>query len=317
MAGEAGTLLNGDNMHINDVLTLFLRAGSSALLSPKTLDWYEYELRQFFKWLEQQPYRNGNWLQPYVIEEYLDAGRQRGLAPATVAGKHRALRGFFAWLVKRGHIKESPMNEVLIPHVPKKEPRRTELHEYLRLIESIPQKSWIDLRDRLIINILFLCGLRLDECASLELEDFRLSESVLVVRNAKGGDHRPVPLLPAVAKAFVAYVYARPAPHAKGEHLLFLGSDGGGNAEQTLLPGGIRQMLRRRCKRAGVRNLNPHAFRHGLAVYLLNQGGDMSLVQKILGHSRISTTADHYAAWLTEGVIKQYADKMKNVEDSE
>jgi site-specific recombinase XerD len=59
--------------------------------------------------------------------------------------------------------------------------------------------------------------------------------------------------------------------------------------------------------------LNPHSFRHGLAMYLLNAGGDMSLVQKILGHAQITTTARHYAEWLTAGVVREYSERMHGV----
>jgi integrase len=73
-------------------------------------------------------------------------------------------------------------------------------------------------------------------------------------------------------------------------------------------------MLRRRCQVAGLRMLNPHSFRHGLAMLMLNErGADMSLVQKVLGHSQISTTARHYAEWLTEGIQREFADKMRGV----
>jgi integrase/recombinase XerC len=141
-------------MHIDEALTHFLRAQNAALLSPKTINWYEYELRQFFKWLDQQSYRNGNWLQPYVIDAYLADGRARNLAPATISGKYRALSGFFNWLVQRKYIQESPVKALPASHVPKKAPRRTELDEYLQLVESIPQVTWLELRDWLIIKIL-------------------------------------------------------------------------------------------------------------------------------------------------------------------
>ena len=72
-------------------------------------------------------------------------------------------------------------------------------------------------------------------------------------------------------------------------------------------------MVRRRCKTAGLRVLNPHSFRHGLAMMLLNKGGDMSLVQKVLGHSQISTTARFYAEWLNDGMAREFTEKMKGV----
>lgn len=298
-------------MNVTDLLDQFLAGHLAAGHSPKTVEWYRYEVARFFDWLLKNGLNNGNWLRPEIIERYLAASRAAGNAPATVAGHYRGLQGFFNWLVQRQLINESPMRIVAAPKVPKKSPRRADLAEFDRLLESIPHATWIDLRDRLIINILFLCGLRLAECAALTALDFRTQEHLLVVREGKGGHERFVPMLPAVERAFVAYLFARPQDYAT-DHL-FLGCNGAGRVRGLILPGGIRQMVKRRCRRAGVRVLNPHSFRHGLAMHLLNRGGDMSLVQKILGHSQISTTAKHYAEWLTDGMLREFSEKMRGV----
>jgi site-specific recombinase XerD len=297
-------------MTVDELLEQFLAGHLSAGHSPRTVDWYRYELRRFFDWLLAQRLHNGNWLRPEVIESYLAASRAGGNAPATVAGHYRALQGWFNWLVQRGHLAVSPMADIAAPKVPKKRPKRVELAEFDRLVESIPPVRWVDLRDRLIVNVLFLCGLRLAECSRLKSSDFRTSEHLLLVREGKGGNDRLVPMLPAVERAFVAYVFNRPACEA---HALLLGSDGAGNPRGAITTGGIRQMVRRRCARAGIRVLNPHAFRHGLAMHLLNKGGDMSLVQKVLGHAQITTTARHYAEWLTEGLTREFVEKMGGV----
>lgn len=297
-------------MSVDELIEQFLAAHLSAGHSRRTVDWYRYELRRFFAWLMAERLHNGNWLKPEVIERYLAHSRERGNQPATVAGHYRGLRGFFNWLVERGHIAASPLALVPAPKVPRKRPRRAELSEFDQLVESIPQVRWVDLRDRLIVHILFLCGLRLAECARLTAADFRTSEHLLLVRQGKGGNDRLVPLLPAVERALVAYLWNRPACDADA---LLLGANGAGNPRGAITPGGIRQMVRRRCKRAEMRALNPHSFRHGLAMHLLNKGGDMSLVQKVLGHSQIGTTARHYAEWATEGLTREFAEKMGGV----
>lgn len=298
-------------MSVDELLEQFLAGHVSAGHSPRTVDWYRYEVGRFFAWLLASRLQNGNWLRPEIIERYLAESRERdGNEPATVAGHYRGLQGFFNWLQRRGYIEASPLAQVPAPKVPKKRPRRAELSEFDQLLESIPSRRWIDLRDRLIVNVLFLCGLRLAECARLRASDFRTSEHLLLVREGKGGDDRLVPLLPAVERALVVYLFARPAWETD---TLLLGANGAGKPRGPVTPGGIRQMVRRRCLRAEMRALNPHAFRHGLAMHLLNQGGDMSLVQKVLGHSQISTTARHYAEWATDGLTREFAEKMGGV----
>lgn len=301
-------------MTVYQLLDLYLQSLAALNRSPRTILWYEEECKRFFRWLESNRLHNGNWLRREIIEQYLANSRTppptgAGNAPATVAGHYRALRGFFAWLVEREHIDCSPMSTMKPPHVPRTEPKRTAVDEYLRLLESIPQETWIDNRDILIVQTLFLCGVRLGECTRLTAADYRTSQHLLRVDGKTGV--RLVPLLPPVERALVAYRFTRPdtsEPH------LFVASDRGRSGPLVALQEkGIYQMLRRRCQRIGVRNLNPHSFRHGLAMHLLNTGGDMSLVQKVLGHSQISTTAKHYADWMTEGLVSEFAEKMRGL----
>lgn len=307
-------------MNANDLLDLFLAAQASQNHSARTIEWYRYEIQRFFTWLQTNSLHNGNWLQASVIERYLAASREgekttgigkkpNGNEPATVAGHYRALRVFFGWLKERDYIDRSPMIDMKPPKVDKKQPKRAALAEFVRLLDSLPSDDWIGLRDQLIVNVLFLCGVRLGECAGLKAADFHLAEHVLAVDGKTGP--RLVPLLPAVEKAFMAYLFVRPA--WTDDHL-FLAANGARHVKGVILPGGIYQMLRRHCRNARMRMLNPHSFRHGLAMMMLNErGADMSLVQKVLGHAQISTTAGFYAEWLTDGMVKDFTEKMRGL----
>lgn len=296
-------------MRIDDLIVMFLDAHASTNHSERTIDWYRYEIRRFFTWLEAEGLHNGNWLRPEIVERYLADDRKNKKSPFTILGHYQALKGFFSWLVKREYIERSPLDAIAKPETPDHEPRRVDLEDYVILLDSIPQDDWVDLRDRLIITTFFLCGIRREECARLEAADYRTHQHLLLV-HGKGDKDRLVPLLPAVERALVAYLFARPQ---WARPRLFLAADGGGNPTGEISGGGIYQMLRRRSRAVGMQTLNPHAFRHGLAMYLLNEGGDMSLVQKVLGHSQISTTAKHYAQWLTQGMMREFTEKMKGL----
>ncbi|MBE2240126.1 MAG: tyrosine-type recombinase/integrase [Caldilineaceae bacterium] len=291
------------------LLALFCQSLAAQNRSRRTILWYEQEVRRFFDWLERSGLGGGNWLRAEVVEAYLAYCRdERGNAPATVAGHYRALYGWFKWLAGREYIALSPMTTLRPPHVPDAEPRRTQVEEYAQLLDSIPSSTWVDARDRLIVTVLFLSGVRLGECARLQAADFRTHEHLLKVDGKTGP--RLVPLLPAVERAFVAYLFARPA---SVEPRLFLAADGGKRAKGAIQEKGIYLMLRRRCQRAGLRMLNPHSFRHGLAMHLLNEGGDASLVQKVLGHAQITTTMRHYADWVLDGLAREFSSKMKGL----
>ena len=296
-------------MSVDELLDLFLAGHAAAGHSAATIGWYRFQIQRFLTWLRASGLHNTNWLTPETIECYLAESRRSGNAPATVAGHYRALRVFFGWLVKRGHTEVSPLAEMKPPKVPRREPKRAALAEYVALLDSIPVETWIGLRDQLIVTTLFLCGVRRGELARLRAKDYRINEHALAVTGKTGP--RLVPLLPAVERAFVAYVYARPAwPTDR----LLLATNGAGDPVGPMSPGAIYQMLRRRCRVAKLRTLNPHSFRHGLAMLMLNdRHADMSLVQKVLGHSQIGTTAAFYAEWRTDGVLREFSEKMRGL----
>lgn len=295
-------------MKLTDVIDLFVRSKSAEGLSEKTLDWYRANLLAFVRFLERAGVNGSNWLQTGTIEAFLVSERER-VSPSTVAARFRALRPFFVWLEENPDFRiPSPMKRMKPPKVSHGQPRQADGAAVDRLLASIPLGTWGDLRDRLIITILDCCGLRAAEVCGLALGDFDLDAGVLVVRAGKGGDDRPVPFLPDVARALRAFLLLHPG--LPGRVLMAsadgssLGTDGG------LTVSGLRQMLERRCEAAGLEYMNPHSFRHGLAMRLLNKGADMSLVQAILGHSRIATTQQFYARWLVSGLKAQYTEVM-------
>jgi integrase len=110
--------------------------------------------------------------------------------------------------------------------------------------------------------------------------------------------------------ALVDYLYSRPA-YAGPE--LWLSSDNRGGAKGPLNYWTIRQILRRRCERAGVRNLNAHSFRHAFATELLNAGADLSAVSAIMGHSSTKVTEAIYAKWLPAGIQREYNEAWKRI----
>lgn len=289
-------------MEFSALIAEFLAACAAENRSPRTVQWYGDHLRVFYRWLLEQ--RNPDPLARQTIAAYY-AHRASTVKPETVDGDHRALRVFCHWLITAEYITQSPVDAIKRKPAPRKPKRRAELEDFQRLVDSIAPTTWVDLRDRLLVNMLFLCGVRVGEAIGCTVGDFDVRTKLVTVTGKTGT--RLVPLLPPVIESFVAYVYMRPPAPTPA---LFLSAKGDLTQRGELTPNGVRQMLRRRCVVAGIAYINPHAFRHGLAMYLLNKGGDMSLVQRVLGHSRITTTAEHYAAWLTEDLSREFAERM-------
>ena len=297
-------------MRLDQALESFLVAKESANRSADTLDFYRRNVQVFIAWLERQiaagKIDGADWCQPATIERFLAHERRRNLSPYTVHARYRSLRALFGWLESRHGI-PSPVSAVEEPERPDKAPRQVELEAVERLVDSIPAgdgATWADLRDRLVLLLFFWTGLRLSELAALHVPDVDVKRRLIYVQRGKGHKARYVPIPSGTPALLLEYLMARP-PWSGPE--LFLGNDGAGGVRGAIQAGGIRTMIRRRCQAAGVEYRNPHAFRHGFAMTMLNSGGmEMGVLSKLLGHSSTQITQKIYADWVTESLRREY-----------
>lgn len=295
-------------MMTTEVIDRFLTAKIAAGRSERTIKFYWLELTFASKWFEA----NGSTLEDAdagQIEKHLASELKRGQGQASVDARYRALSAFYNWRHRRYKLPGEPeIAEVERPGMPDSEPRRTTPGEIEQVLSAIPAETWMDLRDRSIIRITFWSGLRVSEVAGLHVADIDQAERRLRIRRGKGGKPRTVPFHPSVMADLVAYLFARPDPT---EPMLWISDNGAGGARGVLQADGVRQMIARRCKAAGVRRINPHALRHGFAMTMLNQGGvAMDAVAKMMGHSDPNVTRRFYAHYLDDEISNIYEDAI-------
>jgi len=300
-------------MRIGEARRKFIRRCRSDALSAATVVFYRNQVRYYWSWLRERK-KLDRWLDVYVLRDYFAWQQKRvekgEIQPESANAAYRALRAMCHWLKLQEEIGEDPFGKIKTPKLPDKEPRRVDIEDYRKLVLSIEPEHWLDLRDMLIVVVLFWCGVRVNELINIRVEDMETEKGFLLIRRGKGGDPRHVPLLPIVKYAFSAYIYQRP-PSRTG--YLFPGANGYGEAlDRPLGDSGIRLMLKRRCAAAGIERKNPHAFRHGIAMHLLNDlGADMSFISELLGHKDEKTTRDFYAMWQIRGLAEKYARLTK------
>ncbi len=285
----------------------FLSAKVAAGLSDKSISWYSWMLSRY------AVYCAANNLDAHVptsVEAFFVILRRDNQAPETVSSYYRALRVYFNWLVKRGLAEDNPLDVVDKPRIPRQRKRHITIAEFRLLYESIPEHDWTDYRDMAMLIILFYSGVRVGELVALDRADVDVSRRLITVRHGKGGHERIVPCAPSLSEPYLRYLYMRPAWNRPG---LWLSNDGVGGLRGRLTAEGVRMMLRRRCKAAGLRYVNPHQFRHGFAMTLLNAGMELSAVSAAMGHSSQSVTEQVYAAWLTDGLAREYAEALRKL----
>jgi integrase/recombinase XerD len=195
------------------------------------------------------------------------------------------LRSFFAWAVGRGWLLSSPVRGLALPSsgtLPRRVPSQAQVG---RLLAHVGSWAATATRDRALLEVLYGSGLRRAECVRLELRDVDLRQAMLLVRNGKGRRDRLVPLTKRAVSALGAYLEERPRLDTRGETALFLSARGG-----PLTGSGLAKMVRRAATGARL-TLSPHGLRHACATHLLEEGADVRLIQRLLGHSRLATTA--------------------------
>ena len=211
-----------------------------------------------------------------------------GASKATVARKLAAIRGFFKVLLRSGAVAANPADLVASPKRESKLPRVLSATEMETLLDRIPARDPLELRDRAMLELTYSCGLRAQELVDLDLDspDFE-SERLRV--EGKGSKTRLVPIGEPAQRALRRYLErgrGRLIGNNRDEPALFVSKSG-----RRLHPSDLRRRLEIRVREAAIAGgVSPHALRHSFATHLLEGGADLRSIQELLGHSSLSTT---------------------------
>ena len=173
---------------------------------------------------------------------------------------------------------------------PKREPEAAEgavAEQMAALLERIPARTPLELRDRAMLELAYSCGLRCEEIVNLDLGavDFE-TEQLRVL--GKGSKERLLPVGEPAQRALERYL-ARGPPGARGdaaEPALFLSKSG-----RRLSTSDVTRRLGCWVREAALAGgVSPHSLRHSFATHLLEGGADLRTIQELLGHASISTT---------------------------
>ena len=225
-------------------------------------------------------------LRAWMAEE-----RSRGLSARSLARALSAVKGFTAWAADRTGADATTVLSARGPKYRRRLPRplsEDSASEILTEIGSDASEDWIAARDTAIATLLYGLGLRISEALSLTGSDHPLPQVLRIT--GKGGKARPVPVIPAAARAVNDYVTLCPYDLLPNEPL-FRGARGG-----PVNPRLIQGAMERARLRLGLpATATPHALRHSFATHLLSAGGDLRAIQELLGHASLSTTQAYTA----------------------
>lgn len=247
---------------------------------------YGVDLGQFVEWASERGLVPGG-VRHRDVRRYGAGLSAAGAAPATVARKLAAIRGLFDFLVRTERVGQNPADLVSSPKRAEKLPRVLSQEQMRSLLERIPARTPLELRDRAMLELAYACGLRCEEIVNLDCGALDHETEQLRVLG-KGSKERLLPVGEPAQKALSRYMER--GRHALAadprESALFLSRSGRrlSNSDVTRRLG---LWAREAALAAGV---SPHALRHSFATHLLEGGADLRTIQELLGHSSISTT---------------------------
>ena len=254
--------------------------------SPNTLRAYAADLRELGVWATARG-RDPGTLAYRDLRAYAAMLSERGLARSTVARKLAAARGLHTHLVTVGDAAHNPAELLPSPKRDSRLPRVLGREQVAALLDRIPARTPLEIRDRAVFEVAYSCGLRAEEIVNLDLGDVDF-ESETVRATGKGRKTRVLPIGEPAQRALQRYLEASRSALDTGrdERALFLSVRG-----RRLGPTDVRRRLAKWVREAAVAgHVSPHTLRHSFATHLLEGGADLRSIQELLGHSSVSTT---------------------------
>ena len=249
--------------------------------SKQTVKGYLYSVEKFLEYSKHAG-QSENSVKDYVQMELKHKN------PSSVRKDLFAIKFFFDKILKQMLNIPNPKKNNALPEI-------LTVEEVKRLIESAN-----NIKHKLIIKLLYGCGLRVSEIVNLKANDLNFDEGIIHIRISKGKKDRFVKIPDSIINELENY-------SSLNKDVLFPSARGGKLTKDT-----IQKIVSNAAKKAGVKKrVYPHLLRHSFATHLLENGTDLRIIQKLLGHSDIKTTQIY--TQISQASIKNVKSPLDNI----
>ena len=279
----------------------FIRHLRERNASPHTIKAYSRDLSLFAVYAGSRGWKQ---IDHIAVRGFLSQLYENRLSKTSVARALAAVRSLYLWLAREGVVEQNPAKLVATPKLPKKLPRVPTIEEMNSVIDGqMPEVAAFPARDRLMLELLYGCGIRNSELTGINLDDIRLSAEAILIRG-KGKKERYVPFGHSVKMALAAYLPGRQKVfEAIRRHApaLLINRRGG-----RLTTRSVGRIVKKIAVAKGLSpDVHPHTLRHAFGTHMLEEGADLRAIQELLGHERLATT-QRYTQLSMKHVLQVY-----------
>ncbi|TYR82711.1 tyrosine recombinase XerC [Priestia megaterium] len=257
--------------------------------SKYTVDCYEKDIESFISFMQEEQIENLQQVTYADARLFLTKLYEKQYSKKSMSRKISCLRSFYRYLHREEAVNENPFALVSLPKKDQYTPRFLYAEEMAKLFELSDTTTPLGQRNQAILELMYATGIRVTECASIQLKDIDFSLQTLLV-HGKGQKQRYVPFGHYAKEAMYFYVNngrrELKEKSSTSTNALFLNNRG-----TALTARGIRLVIEQLVKKTSMNiHISPHVLRHTFATHMLNEGADLRTVQEMLGHEHLSTT---------------------------
>ncbi|MCC6722533.1 MAG: site-specific tyrosine recombinase XerD [Bacteroidia bacterium] len=256
-------------------------------LSLNSIEAYIRDVKKLEAFLLNYNFNKAN-LSAEILNEFVKWIAKEDISPASQARIISGIKSFFNYLLIEKKIEENPAENIDFPKLEKKLPSYLNYNEIEKMFSIIDLSKTGGFRNKVILELLFACGLRVSEVINIKKNDISYEEEWLKVIG-KGNKQRLVPISKNALNLIKIYNDTErnhQKPISKDKDILFLNRRGGKLSRIYIF-----NIIKELAEKAGInKNVSPHTLRHSFATSLVTNGADLRAVQSMLGHESITTT---------------------------